>query len=165
MRESGLDLPFIIVSGGIGEDIAVAAMKAEPRRLPDERQPAAPCAGCREGTSRSRQPCGANEQQHALLESERRYRLLWETAPDAIILMDVKGYIHFTNPAVSKIYGYSPEELIGKNLSILQPERLREQHMEAIPRYVRTGIKKVNWRAMETFGQRKDGAEIPIEIG
>ncbi len=164
LRESGLDLPFIIVSGGIGEDIAVAAMKAGAHDylMKGNLQRLVPAVEreLREAANRASQRAA----KHALLESERRYRLLWETAPDAIILMDVKGYIHFTNPAVSKIYGYSPEELIGKNLSILQPERLRDQHMEAIQRYVRTGIKKVNWRAMETFGQRKDGAEIPIEI-
>ena len=164
LKESGLDLPFIIVSGGIGEDIAVAAMKAGAhdylmkgnlsRLLPAvERE-------LREAANRA----GQREAKQALQESERRYRLLWETSPDAVILMDPASQIGFANPAVKEVFGYAPEEIIGQNLSMLQPAHLRGAHHSGINRYLQTGIKKLDWRATETVGRRKDGAEIPIEV-
>jgi PAS domain S-box-containing protein len=107
---------------------------------------------------------GQRAAKRALLESEHRYRLLWETSPDAIILMDTASKIHFVNPAVKDVFGYAPEEVIGQNLTMLQPERLRGVHHAGLERYLRTGIKRSNWRATETVGRRKDGAEIPIEV-
>jgi len=164
LQETGLDLPFLIVSGGIGEDIAVAAMKAGAhdylmkgnlnRLVPAvERE-------LREAANRASQ----REAKRALLESELQYRLLWETSPDAVILMDTESRIHFANPAVKEVFGYTPDEIIGQNLTLLQPEGLRGFHRAGIERYLRTGLKKLNWRATETIGLRKDGAEIPIEV-
>src|SRR5439155_5861134 len=147
LRESGLDLPFIIVSGGIGEDIAVSAMKAGAhdylmkgnlsRLVPAvERE-------LREAANRASQ----REAKRALQESELRYRLLWETSPDAVILMDPMGTIHFANPAVKDVFGYSPEELMGRNLSMLQPERFAGSHHTGVSRYLQTGLRRVNCRA------------------
>jgi sigma-B regulation protein RsbU (phosphoserine phosphatase) len=164
LKSSGLDLPFIIVSGGIGEDIAVAAMKAGAHdyMMKGNLQRLVPAVEreLREAANRASQRTGAK----ALLESELRYRLLWETSPDAVILMDAEGAIHFANPAVRDLFGYAPEEVMGANLDKLQPERMRGIHQAAIDRYIRMGVKKLNWRAMETVGLRKDGAEIPIEV-
>ena len=97
-------------------------------------------------------------------DSELRYRLLWETSSDAVILMDTKSRIHFANPAVFDVFGYNPQEIVGQSLTLLQPDRLRGAHVAGIDRYLRTGVKKLNWRATETVGRRKDGAEIPIEV-
>jgi PAS domain S-box-containing protein len=164
LKASGFDLPFIIVSGGIGEDIAVAAMKAGAHdyMMKGNLQRLVPAVEreLREAANRASQRAS----EKLLAESELRYRLLWETSPDAVILMDAAGKIHFANPAVRELFGYRPEELIDANLDALQPERFRGQHQAAIERYVRTGAKKLNWRATETFGLRKDGAEIPIEV-
>jgi phosphoserine phosphatase RsbU/P len=164
VQQSGLDIPFIIVSGGIGEDIAVSAMKAGAhdylmkgnlsRLVPAvERE-------LREASNRASQ----REAKQALLESELRYRLLWETSPDAVVLMDEEGQIHFANPAVREVFGFSPDEIIGQSLSTLQPLRVRGAHHTGLDRYMLTGVKKLNWRAVETIGLRKDGVEIPIEV-
>ena len=164
LNESRLDLPFIIVSGGIGEDVAVGAMKAGAhdylmkgnlnRLVPAvERE-------LREAANRA----GQRDTQQALQESELRYRLLWETSPDTVILMDMASKIDFVNPAIKDVFGYTPEEIIGLNLSVLQPEHLRGGHHAGLNRYLQTGIKKLDWRATETVGRRKDGAEIPIEV-
>ena len=164
LKQSGLDLPFIIVSGGIGEDIAVEAMKAGAHDylMKGNLSRLAPAVEreLREAANRA----GQREAKRALQESERRYRLLWETSPDAVILMDTESQVHFANPAVKQVFGYAPEEIIGQSLTLLQPERLRGVHLASIQRYLQTGIKKLNWRALETVGLRKDGAEIPIEV-
>src|SRR5436853_988504 len=144
LQESALDIPFIIVSGGIGEDIAVSAMKAGAhdylmkgnlnRLVPAvEREP-------REAANRASQ----REAKQALLESELRYRLLWETSPDAVILMDTESRIHFANPAVKEVFGYLPEEVIGQCLNLLQPDHLRGVHIPGLKRYLQTGIQKLN---------------------
>jgi PAS domain S-box-containing protein len=164
LKDSQLDLPFIIVSGGIGEDIAVAAMKsgAHDYLMKGNLQRLVPAVEreLREAAHRA----GQRSAEQALLESELRYRLLWESAPDAVLLMDRKGHIHFANPAVKKIFGYEPEELVGQSLMVLQPERLREAHSRGIDKYIQTGNRKTKWKAMETYGLRKDGMEIPLEI-
>jgi len=164
LQESGLDLPFIIVSGGIGEDIAVSAMKsgAHDYLMKGNLNRLVPAVEreLREAANRASQ----REAKRALQESELRYRLLWETSPDAVILMDPIGTIHFANPAVKDLFGYSPEELMGKNLSMLQPERLSGGHNSGVSRYLQTGLRRVSWRATETLARRKDGAEIPIEV-
>ncbi len=164
LQGTGLDLPFIIVSGGIGEDVAVAAMKsgAHDYLMKGNLHRLAPAVEreLREAANRA----GQRAAKRALLESELRYRLLWETSPDAVILMDIHSEIHFANPAVKEVFGYAPEEIIGQRLTILQPERLRGAHLEGIRRYLQTGEKHLDWRATETVGRRKDGIEIPIEV-
>lgn len=154
IKDSGLDIPFIIVSGGIGEDIAVAAMKsgAHDYLMKGNLHRLVPAVEreLREAANRA----GQREAKIALLESENRYRLLWETAPDAVVLMDGHGIIHFANPAVRQVFGYTPEEIIGKGLSVLQPADASTQQ------FINPAIR----RAMETIGRRKDGVEIPIEV-
>ncbi|MDO8546723.1 MAG: PAS domain S-box protein, partial [Nitrospirales bacterium] len=100
----------------------------------------------------------------ALHQSEEKYRQLWETSTDAVIFMDTDRRIRFANPAVRDVFGYAPEEVIGRNIAMLQPERLREGHRDGVARYLRTGVKKLNWRATELVGLRKDGTEVPIEV-
>lgn len=100
----------------------------------------------------------------ALHTSEGEYRHFWETSTDAVVFMDMERRIQFANPAVGDVFGYAPEEVIGRDIAVLQPERLREAHREGLTRYLRTGVKKLNWRATETVGLRKDGTEVPIEI-
>jgi PAS domain S-box-containing protein len=162
LQQTGLDLPFIIVSGGIGEDIAVASMKAGAHDylMKGNLHRLAPAVEreLREATNRRSQ----REAKRALFESELRYRLLWESCPDAVILMDPEGQIHFANPAAQTVFGYSPDELVGQNLQLLRPDRLRAPHL-GVAAYLNSISRGQNWRAIETAGRRKDGAEIPIE--
>lgn len=162
LQGTGLDLPFIIVSGGIGEDIAVACMKAGAHDylMKGNLHRLAPAVEreLREAANRSSQ----REAKRALLESELRYRLLWESCPDAVILMEPEGGIHFANPAVQSVFGYAPEELVGQRLQLLLPERLRVQNT-GVAAYLDSISPGRNWRAIETVGRRKDGVEIPIE--
>lgn len=164
VQDGGFDIPFIIVSGGIGEDIAVSAMKAGAHDylMKGNLNRLAPAVGreLREAHVRSSQRTSVR----ALHESEMRYRLLWENSPDAVLLMNTEGRIQFANPAVRDIFGYSPEEVIGKNLSTLQPDFVQGNQQSDIKEYLKTGVKKWGMRATETLGARRDGVEIPIEV-
>jgi PAS domain S-box-containing protein len=164
LKDSGLDLPFIIVSGGIGEDIAVASMKAGAHDylMKGNLNRLAPAVDreLREAANRASQ----REAKMAVIESELRYRLLWETCPDAVVLIDAEGKIHFANPAVLYVFGYAPGEVTGEALSRLLPDRLRSMPLVGLEKYLSADAARLNLRAVETAGLRKDGAEIPIEV-
>jgi PAS domain S-box-containing protein len=102
--------------------------------------------------------------QAELQQSEARYRVLVETASDAVISADETGRILFANPSTMKIFGYSPAELIGKPLTVLMPEFLRKAHENGFTRYLSTGQRHANWQGMEVIGFRKNGQEFPIEV-
>lgn len=163
VQKTGRDIPFIIVSGAIGETTAVAAMKAGAhdylmkgnlaRLLPViERE-------LREAQNRE----GKRQTKEALRESELRYRLLWETATDAVILFDQEGRIQFANPAVEEVFNYKPTELIGRDVFLLQPESQHWAQQGGLRRYLKSAGPGRNWRARETLGLKKDGTEFPVE--
>ncbi|MFI5293671.1 MAG: PAS domain S-box protein [Thermodesulfovibrionales bacterium] len=102
--------------------------------------------------------------EETLRDSEEKYRIIAETASDAIITIDESGVVVFANSAIEKIFGYSPEEITGKPLTILMPERLREAHLAGMRQFLTTGKRDVKWEAMELPGLHKDGREIPLEI-
>lgn len=102
--------------------------------------------------------------QAVILESEERFRTLWETTTDAVLILDNSSVIRYANPAVQDVFGYAPEELAGQPLALLQPGRLRQAHLHGLARYVSTGEKKLDWRATEAFALRRDGSEFPVEI-
>lgn len=102
--------------------------------------------------------------QQALRESEMRYRIVSETAQDAIFTMNERGVVTFCNQAVERILGYKPEELVGKNLEVIIPETLREAHRRGVQRYVRTREKHIPWSGVELPALHKDGHEVPCEI-
>lgn len=96
--------------------------------------------------------------------SEAEYRLLWETSTDAVVILNRESVIRYTNPAVADVFGYRPDELIGENIAVIQPERLREAHRRGLGRYLSSGERKLNWRATEAVGLHRHGHEFPIEI-
>lgn len=102
--------------------------------------------------------------QDQLLESEQRFRLMTEKAQDGIFTIDEKSTITFCNPAVERLFGYTPEELIGKPLEIIIPERLREAHRRGIARFLRTRERHIPWTGVELPALHKDGHEFQCEI-
>jgi PAS domain S-box-containing protein len=102
--------------------------------------------------------------ENALRESENRYRTVAETASDAIITIDENSAIHFVNSSVEDVFGYSPEEIVGKNLTILMPDYMRRLHEAGLRRYVETGKRHLSWEATELPGLHKSGREIPLEV-
>jgi PAS domain S-box-containing protein len=100
----------------------------------------------------------------SLRESEERYRVVSETAQDAIFTMDESSVVLFCNPAVERMFGYAPDELTGRKLDIIIPERFREQHYRGIERFLRTRRRRIPWTGVELPALHKDGHEFPCEI-
>lgn len=163
-QELAIDTPFIIVSGGIGEDTAVSCMKAGAHDYLMKGNLARLVPAVERELREAENRRARRQAEQAVRESELRYRLLWETCPDAVILMDMDGFIQFVNPAVEQVFGYKPSELLGRNVSLVQPSAMREAHRHGMGDYVRTGTRKSHYSARESVGLRKDGKEIIIEI-
>lgn len=165
LQDSGLDLPFIIISGGIGEDIAVAAMKAGAHDylMKGNLARLAPAVEreLREASIRT----ARRKAEEALRESEQRYRLLWENSTDAVVLIAAAGTTEFANPAVEEIFGYAPGEVLGQDFSVLLAESVRSEFREWTERYLAAPPDKTGQQPTETLGRRKDGREISVEIG
>ncbi len=100
----------------------------------------------------------------ALRESEEQYRIVAETASDAIISINSDSTILFVNRAAEKIFGYKISEMIGHDLTMLMPEYLRHVHHQGIARYNATGEKHLNWEHVEVSGLHKQGQEFPVEL-
>ena len=165
VQESGLDLPFIIISGGIGEDVAVGAMKAGANdylmkgnlaRLPPAVERELRDAGIR---------AARRQAEEALRESEQRYRLLWENSTDAVVLVDEEGIIRFANPAIEEIFGYTSGEVSGRLFLQLLAERVRRESSEWLQRNLQSDGARTRRQPTETTGLRKGGGEIFVEIG
>src|ERR1700709_609231 len=88
-----------------------------------------------------------------------------KNAIDGIITIDERGNIESINPAACKLFDYIPEEVIGKNVSILMPPPDKEQHDEYLHRYQQTGHAHIIGIGREVTGLRKDGTRFPFRLG
>jgi diguanylate cyclase (GGDEF)-like protein/PAS domain S-box-containing protein len=105
-----------------------------------------------------------NRMQDQLLATETRIRAVTDSVADTIITIDERGVIETINPAAEKLFGYSVQELLGKNINMLMPEPERTQHNEYIAGYLQTGNANILGMTRELAGQRKDGSVFPMEV-
>ena len=99
------------------------------------------------------------------LRAEELFRQVFESAPNALIMTDADGVIGLVNGQTEKEFGYGREELIGKPVEMLIPERFRASHPSLRRGYVQAPAPRLMGGGRELFGVRRDGAEIPLEIG
>ncbi|UJP04993.1 MAG: PAS domain S-box protein [Nitrosomonas sp.] len=96
--------------------------------------------------------------------SEARFRGLFDSAPDAIVIVDRNGGITLVNAQAEKWFGYSHSELMGQPVEQLVPERFRERHPQNRRNYIAKPIIRPMGAGLELYGRRKDGSEFPVEI-
>ncbi len=106
----------------------------------------------------------AEHVEHALSESEDRFRSVMQSATDAIILADQNGNIISWNQAAQRLLGYSEEEVMGQPLTVIMPARYREKHLVGFQRVKETGQARLIGKTVELHGLRKDGSEFPLEL-
>ena len=92
------------------------------------------------------------------------YRVLAESAPDAIVTIDETSTILSVNPAAERIFGYPAAELLGQSLHLLMPERVRPAHDGGMSRYLATGRRHISWQGVRLPIRTRSGAEIPVEV-
>ncbi len=164
-KERTRDIPFIVVSGSIGEELAVAVMRAGAndyimkdnltRLLPAvERE-------LREAQSR----CQRRQAEQSLETYRRRTELILEAAGEGICGLDAAGVITFVNPRAAKLVGWKPEELAGKSLhDVLHHSR---NDRTPFPKQdcslcATLGDGLAHWMDGEVFW-RRDGSTFPVE--
>jgi PAS domain S-box-containing protein len=106
----------------------------------------------------------------AVFAERRRHaavvRTILNTVEEAIITIDHEGIVKDLNPSAARVFGYSPEEVVGRNVRMLMPEPYRREHDGYLRAYLNTGHGKVigRGRGREVMGQRKDGSIFPMEL-
>jgi PAS domain S-box-containing protein len=102
---------------------------------------------------------------NALKESELRLRAITEAANDAIIIMDDAGTVQFWNPAAQSIFGYSLEEIKGKELhKTICPVRFQEGFIKTKACFATSGRGNAIGKTLELIGVRKDASEFPVSL-
>ena len=97
-------------------------------------------------------------------ESDARIRGIVETAADAIITINETGIIQSYNSAAEHVFGYSTQEAIGQNVSLLMPSPYQEEHDGYLRRYLDGHASTIFGKSRELVGKRKDGASFPMEL-
>jgi two-component system, LuxR family, sensor kinase FixL len=100
-------------------------------------------------------------QKHA----EEKFRLTVEASPNGIILVDKTGNIVLVNSQTEKLFGYTREEIIGRSVETLVPQRFRQAHPSYRQAFFEAPMARAMGAGRELFARRKDGTEFPVEIG
>lgn len=87
-----------------------------------------------------------------------------DTTTDAVIGINDSHKIFAWNPASEKMFGYSKEEMMGKEIMAIIPENYKQKHINGVERFLETGVPRIMGIPVEVFAQRKDGTEFPIEL-
>jgi PAS domain S-box-containing protein len=100
----------------------------------------------------------------AVREAAVRLKAIVETAVDGIITIDERGLIESINPAAERIFGYSHQEVVGRNITMLMCDPERGQHDHYLNEYLRTGRQRIIGTIREVRGLRKDDSVFPMEL-
>ncbi|MEA2698823.1 MAG: hypothetical protein QOI66_3094 [Myxococcales bacterium] len=163
LKEKGLDVPFIIVSGTIGEETAVEAMRAGAHDYVLKERLSRLTPAIEREVRECKDRRARRQAEAALRESEARFRRLTESGIIGITIADVNGSILDANDTYVKMVGYSREELLGGRLrwADLTPPEFGHLHARAVEQLHAFGIAPP-W---ETEVLRRDGARVPIVVG
>ncbi|MFG1297208.1 MULTISPECIES: PAS domain-containing sensor histidine kinase [Xanthobacter] len=99
-----------------------------------------------------------------LVAREAHLSSILSTVPDAMVVIDEHGVMQSFSAAAERLFGYSAEEAVGQNVSILMPSPHREGHDGYISRYLNTGEQRVIGIGRVVVGERKDGTTFPMEL-
>ena len=104
------------------------------------------------------------EAEEAVREAAVRLKAIVETAVDGIITIDERGLIESINPAAERVFGYTHDEVVGRNIAMLMSDPERGQHDHYLHEYLRTGRQKIIGTIREVRGLRKDNSVFPMEL-
>jgi two-component system sensor kinase FixL len=97
-------------------------------------------------------------------ERESHLRAVLAAAPDAVVVIDEQGLIEEFSPSAERQFGYTADEVRGRNVKLLMPEPYRAEHDGYMHRYLTTGERRIIGIGRVVVGQRKDGSTFPLEL-
>lgn len=97
--------------------------------------------------------------------AEERLRITIEAAPSGMIMVDAHGKIVLVNSQVERLFGYSRDELLGNSIEMLVPPAARQKHPEHRNSFFADPHARAMGSGRDLYGLRKDGQEVPVEIG
>jgi two-component system sensor kinase FixL len=106
----------------------------------------------------------ARQLAHVLAEREAHLRSIFDTAPDGLIVIDESGVIQSYSAAAERMFGWSPSEVLGRNVNMLMPMPDRVRHDGHIRSYLETGTRRIIGIGRIVSGERKGGATFPMEL-
>ncbi len=164
LQQKNLDLPFIIVSGTIGEDVAVAAMKAGAHDYLIKGKLARLVPAVERELREAQERQQRRNAEQALRENQERFRSLIENALDIITVLEEDGSIRYESASVERVLGYAPAALIGKKmLDYVHPKevaqvagmltRVKQHRDTACSVEFRFQHRQGAWRILEAIGK------------
>jgi len=158
-------LPVIVLTGQTGEDQRIRSLMkgafaylTKPYKLDEIKATLQKAVGVKALAVTAQRAASA------LSESEERFRSVVESATDGIFLADGQGNVLSWNKAAQMLFGYADEEILGKPLTRLMPERYRAAHEEGVERLRNTGVPRIVGKVLEFHGLTKNGEEFPLEL-
>ncbi len=112
----------------------------------------------------SREVAERKRAEEAMRESQALFQQLFESAPDAIIVINSQRQIVQLNVQAESLFGYHREELLGQVVEVLIPEHLRERHVKHSEDYLATPYLRRLSVGLQLYGRRKDGSQFPADI-
>jgi PAS domain S-box-containing protein len=156
MKERGLDIPFISVSGTIGEDVAVSMMKAGAHDYVMKNN----LARLVPTIERELQAAESRRQHRNAQASTSLLAAIVESSDDAIVSKTLDGIILSWNGGAERMFGYTAAEMIGQRVSVLVPPD-RQRELSGIHERIRRGEHVIRY---ETVRVRKDGSHIVVSV-
>ena len=98
------------------------------------------------------------------LSREAHLASILETIPDAMIVIDERGIVQSFSSAAARLFGYTADEVVGRNINMLMPSPYRESHDGYLERYLRTGERRIIGIGRVVVGERKGGSTFPMEL-
>ena len=100
----------------------------------------------------------------ALKESEMRLQRLFESAPDAILVVNSEGRIKRVNTVAERMFSYNRDELLGQPIEMLIPEKFRELHLDHRAKYHAKQSLREMGTGLDVYAERKDGSTFPVSV-
>jgi two-component system sensor kinase FixL len=98
------------------------------------------------------------------LAREAHLQSILDTVPEAMIVIDERGFMQSFSSAAERLFGYTPTEALGRNVKDLMPSPYRGSHDDYLVRYLTTGERRIIGIGRVVVGQRKDGSTFPMEL-
>lgn len=107
---------------------------------------------------------GDNKELANAWDEDAWFRGLVESAVDAILTINTRGIIRHANAAATRMFGFTREEFLGRNITMIMPEMYARHHDEYLRQYMKTGEKRIIGIGREVVARRKDGETIPVHL-